>query len=124
MRKIQLAILHQSNNVKKEISLTLKKNFPLIEIAGIYNIKPEDIIKTQKRPIDLYLISSKIDLEENSVFINKIKQNSEFILLIEDEKEALLGFKHGAIDVIITPYTLEKLLFSINKFYWKFFANK
>lgn len=124
MRKIQLAILHQSNNVKKEISLTLKKNFPLIETAGIYNIKPEDIIKTQKRPIDLYLISSKIDLEENSVFINKIKQNSEFILLIEDEKEALLGFKHGAIDVIITPYTLEKLLFSINKFYWKFFANK
>lgn len=121
MRKINLVIIHESYKSREEISLIFKKNFPLINIVDSYNTKSVDLSKSFKNNPDLFLISSKIDLTFNKNFIQKIKANSDFILLVNDHIDAYYAFKFGAIDVIEYPYTLEKILFSMNKYYWKFF---
>ncbi len=100
MRKINLVIIHESHKSRDEISLILKKNFPLINIIDTYNTNSVDLSKSIRNNADLFLISSKVDLTLNKNIIEKIKTNSEFILY---------------------PFTLEKFLYSINKYYWKFF---
>ena len=72
-------------------------------------------------PYRIFLISSKVDFSLHTDFIKKVKSNADFILLINDNIDAFIGFKFNAIDVIDSPYTLEKLLISINKYYLKFF---
>jgi two-component SAPR family response regulator len=124
MRKIRIIILHESSLVRKEISRVIKVNFPLIEVVGSYNINSEDLLKSLQKKSDLYLISSKINLENNSFFINKVQTEGDFILLINKTEDAIIGFKYNAIDVVDSPFTLEKLLFSINKYYWKFFTKR
>jgi hypothetical protein len=121
MRKINLVIIHESHKSRDEISLILKKNFPLINIIDTYNTNSVDLSKSIKNNADLFLISSKVDLTLNKNIIEKIKTNSEFILLVNNDFDAFYGFKFGAIDVIEHPFTLEKFLYSINKYYWKFF---
>ena len=121
MRKINLVIIHESNVSRKEISFLLKKNFPLINIVGSYNTISSDLLKSFKNNPDLFLISSKVDFSLHTDFIKKVKSNADFILLINDNIDAFIGFKFNAIDVIDSPYTLEKLLISINKYYLKFF---
>jgi hypothetical protein len=121
MRKIKLVLIHESKKTRNELSLILKNNFPLLHVVGSYNTKSKDLFRSFENNPDLFLLSSNLDLSLNENFINKLKSNSEFILLINDYTEAFSGFKFGANDVMDKPYTLEKLLFSINKYYWIYF---